>query len=222
MQDVTRTDGHDAASGYVAAHAGDRRMGCEDDTMKVPQHAAWRHVDAREGVEVVFIGEDGAGYRLEGHTVAVEDGQPWAVRYSVTVDTSWRTRTAAVQALTATGEHACSISADGSGHWLVDGMSAPALDGCLDVDLEASACTNTLAIHRLALVVGDASEAPAAYVRVGEPEVERLDQTYVRLPDAAGLQRYDYSAPSFDFAAVLSFDLAGLIVDYPGIATRIA
>ena len=91
------------------------------------------------------------------------------------------------------------------------------LDGLIDVDLEASACTNTLPIHRLPLPLGELTEAPAAYVRALDLSVARLDQTYRRLDG----RRYDYTSEA-DFRAVLEYDAAGLIVDYPGIAVRFA
>ncbi len=52
----------------------------------------------------------------------------------------------------------------------------------------------------------------------GGRRVERLDQTYRRLDD----RRYDYTSEGGDFRAVLDYDAAGLIVNYPGIAVRFA
>jgi len=46
--------------------------------------------------------------------------------------------------------------------------------------------------------------------------VTRLDQTYRRLDGG----RYDYTSEGGSFTAVLAYDDAGLIVDYPGIAVR--
>lgn len=60
-------------------------------------------------------------------------------------------------------------------------------------------------------------EAPAAYVRVADLAVERLEQRYTRRSSTL----YDYEAPVFDFACGLRYDRAGLVIDYPGIATRI-
>lgn len=65
----------------------------------------------------------------------------------------------------------------------MDGEYAPHLDGLLDVGLEASACTNTLPIHRLSLPRGEVTEAPAAYVRALDLSVTWLDQTYRPLDD---------------------------------------
>ena len=36
------------------------------------------------------------------------------------------------------------------------------LDGCIDVDLKSSCCTNTIPVHRLQLGVGQSADAPAA------------------------------------------------------------
>jgi hypothetical protein len=118
------------------------------------------------------------------------------------------------------GEHEVRLDTDASGHWRIDGVAAPHLDGCLDVDLESSACTNTLPVHRLRLGVGQRAESPAAYVRAPHLDVERLEQQYVRVDDN-GTQRYDYAAPAFDVECRLVYDDSGLVVDYPGIAARV-
>jgi hypothetical protein len=104
----------------------------------------------------------------------------------------------------------------------VNGSPAPNLEGCVDVDLESSAVTNALPVHRLELEVGRAAAAPAAFVRVLDLQVERLAQRYVRLEDDASHQRYHYAAPRFGVECQLTYDEFGLILDYPGIATRMA
>lgn len=169
----------------------------------------------------MFFQAEGAGHRLEGHTTAAEGGEAWAIRYAVAVDERWVTRSARVQSWTASGEHERTLASDGSGHWRVDGERVPRLDGCLDVDLECSACTNTLPIHRLALAVGEEAEAPAAYVRVHDLASDRLEQHYARIADTATSAGYDYRAPAFDFECRLAVDRAGLVLAYPGIATRV-
>ena len=179
----------------------------------LPAFAAWRFVDVVDGFEVVYT-QPG---RLRGHTSAVEDGQGYAVRYEITLDDRWRTREARVASDTVAGPREIVLRSDREGRWTVDGEPAAHLDGLIDVDLEASACTNTLPVHRLPLALGEVTEAPAAYVRARDLSVTRLEQTYRRLDD----RRYDYTSEG-DFQAVLEYDVAGLIVDYPGIAVRSA
>ena len=188
---------------------------------QLPPAAAWRHQDARDGFEAVFLETGDAGHRLRGSTSAVEDGEPWVVRYEIVLDDAWRTTTAHVSGRTRAAAHEVRLEADDSGRWRVDGVAAPHLDGCLDVDLESSSCTNTLPIHRLRLAVGQEAEAPAAYVRALGLEVERLEQRYARIEDDGTRQRFDYTAPVFDYEGRLVYDAAGLVLDYPGIAVRV-
>jgi hypothetical protein len=179
----------------------------------LPAFAAWRFVDAVDGFEVAYA-QPGS---LRGHTSAVEDGEAYAVRYEIALDDRWRTREARVASDTLAGPRETVLRSDGKGRWTVDGEPAPQLDGLIDVDIEASACTNTLPVHRLALSIGEVTAISAAYVRALDLSVVRLDQTYERLDD----RRYYYSSEG-DFTAVLTYDEFGLVLDYPGIATRFA
>ncbi len=188
--------------------------------LPVPATAAWRHVEARSGFEVAYFDVSSDGCDIRGTTTAVEDGRTWIVDYRIDVDATWKTRRARVEGRSAAGSMSTVLEADRSGRWLVDGVAAPHLDGCLDLDLESSAMTNTLPVHRLALPEGATAEAPAAYVRALDLSVERLDQTYARVTDENSHQHYDYAAPVFDFAARLVYDESGLVLDYPGIAAR--
>lgn len=178
----------------------------------VPAVAAWRHVGAREGFEVASFQQTADGWLVRGTTAAVEGTDAWAVRYEITVDQHWLTRSAHI--VTMSGE--ITVAHDGRGNWLVDDLPRPDLDGSLDVDLESSAMTNTFPVHRLSRQVGARQAAPAAYVRATTLEVQRLEQHYTPLDE----HRFHYEAPAFDFTAELSYDDTGLIIDYPGIARR--
>ncbi len=169
---------------------------------------------------MVYFRPVAEGWRIDGCTTAVEDGQTWVVDYEFVLDTTWTTRRARVSGRSAAGSRSASLEADGAGHWRIDGQPAAHLNDCLDVDLESSVMTNALPVHRLGLAVGDRAAAPAAYVRALGLAVERLEQSYLRTPDEGSQQRYDYTAPVFDFACRLAYDEAGLVLDYPGIATR--
>jgi Uncharacterized protein conserved in bacteria len=185
------------------------------DFDELPESASWVHEEARVGFENVFIRTTARGWRFSGHTAAVEDQRPWTVRYEIGVDARWRTRTAEIWIWSQAEATRISLRHDGSGHWKVNGADASHLDGCLDVDLESSACTNTLPVHRIGSATGP-HEAPAAYVRV-DGVVERLEQTYrgiprrvIRLPGAP--VRLRRSAP---------VRRHGLVLHYPGIARRV-
>ena len=187
-----------------------------------PMSAAWQHRDARAGFEVAFMHWDGAGCRVEGTTTAVEDGEAWIVRYSMGLDSEWRARSARVVGRSAGGMRQVGLEGDGAGRWWIDGREAPELDGCLDVDLESSALTNAFPVRRLGIETGGRAEAPAVYVRAADLAIERLEQRYARLDDGEHGQRYAYSAPRFAFECELSYDAHGLVLEYPGIAVRVA
>lgn len=160
------------------------------------------------------------GCRIEGCTTAVEDGETWVVDYEIEVNDAWVTRRARITGRSTSESRSTLLEADGTGCWRVDGEAAPHLDGCLDVDFESSAFTNALPVHRMRLRIGGRAAAPAAYVRALGLAVERLEQTYVRTSDEGTRQRFDYTAPAFEFACQLVYDESGLVLEYPGIATR--
>jgi uncharacterized protein len=188
----------------------------------LPWSAAWKHVEAREGFEVVFIQSQAEGFRFEGVTAAVESGEPWWVRYVIELSASWYTRRAVISVRSSQAVRAIVLETDGDGHWRIDGRRQPYLDGCPDVDLESSALTNTFPVHRLALGVGEGGDTPAAYVRAVDLSVERLDQHYHRLADGETGHRYAYRAPRFDADFVLPYDGSGLVTQYPGLAARVS
>jgi uncharacterized protein len=183
-----------------------------------PATACWLHREARSGFEVAYFRGQEDGWAVDGTTAAVEDTQTWIVTYSIRLDAGWVTRSARIMARTAAGLRETLLEVDQTGRWLVDGDPAPHLDGCRDVDLESSAMTNALPVHRLALAAGGQADAPAAYVRALDLSVERLEQTYRRIADEGARQRYDYAAPAFDFTSCLVYDESGLVLDYPGVA----
>jgi hypothetical protein len=190
------------------------------DFAPLPATAAWQHRDARAGFEVAYFQPVGDGCRVEGWTTAIEDGTTWAVEYVIDLDGTGATRGARIRSRSAAGFSSTVLEAEGPGRWLVDGVPAAHLDGCVDVDLESSAMTNALPVRRLGLAPGARAAAPAAYVRAVGLAVERLEQAYQRALDEAGRQRYDYAAPAFDFACRITYDESGLVLDYPGIAVR--
>jgi hypothetical protein len=73
--------------------------------VELPPSAAWRHEEARDGFESVFFTSQDSGYQLDGHTSAVENGEAWAVRYSIRLDERWSTRAARVRGQSRFGSH---------------------------------------------------------------------------------------------------------------------
>ena len=57
-----------------------RRGGAGSESV-LPPVAAWEHLTAREGFEILFIHRSADGHRFSGGTVAVQDGVSWRVDY---------------------------------------------------------------------------------------------------------------------------------------------
>lgn len=43
----------------------------------------------------------------------------------------------------------------------------------------------------------------------------------MRIADDGGRQRFSYTAPAFEFGCLLGYDEAGLVLEHPGIASRV-
>ncbi|MBF6618908.1 MAG: putative glycolipid-binding domain-containing protein [Patulibacter sp.] len=190
------------------------------DLERLPAVAGWQHVASRTGFEVLFYAPANDGHTLRGQTTAIEDGTAWAVGYRVDLDREWRTLRVEATTSTAAGEHRTELRRTPDDHWFVDGVLRPELTGCVDVDFESSAVTNTLPVHRLDFRRDEPRSAPAAFVRADDLRVERLGQEYALLDRNDDEIRFAYASSTFDVACTLIYDASGLIVDYPGIAER--
>jgi hypothetical protein len=188
---------------------------------ELPVSAAWRHQGVQEGFEVLFPSTEGELLRFEGHSTGVEEGEAWGVRYSILLDSSWHTRSARVVSRSVMGTRELQLERDEASRWFVNGAPAPHVDGCPDVDLEASAFTNAFPVQRLGLAPGESAPAPALYVRTPDLRVERLEQSYRRIEDDGPRSRYEYVSIEDGFEALLVFDEHGFALDYPGIAVRV-
>ena len=147
------------------------------------------------------------GFQLSGLILQAHQDDPYVVRYAIDVDDAWRTRAVQVQ-VENDGEHRIALVADGEGLWSRDGEQLPAVDRCLDVDLEWSPSTNTLPIRRLGLAFAQTTVVTAAWVRFPSLEVQRLEQSYERLDE----RRYRYR--SGRFTADLAVDDDGVVLQY--------
>jgi hypothetical protein len=107
-----------------------------------------------------------------------------------------------------------------------DGAPAdrPDLAGALDVDLELSPLFNTMPVLRHGLARGGAAvDFTMAWVSVPDLAVHRSPQRYAfdRVLDGGGaVVRFEALAGS-GFAADVTFDRDGLVLDYPDLAVRL-
>jgi uncharacterized protein len=178
---------------------GDDRLG---------QHILWHCADLASS-EHAWLLDEGEGHRLGGVVALTRDGDPCHITYEVAVDHHWLPLVATAMVTTPADVSRIALASDGDGRWMLDGMTAPLLDGCRDVDLGWTPATNTIPIRRLALELGETASISAAWVRFPELDVVASEQRYTRL----GNDRWRYRSGEYDFE-LRTDDLTGLVLSY--------
>jgi uncharacterized protein len=181
------------------------------------QALTWRRLES-PGAEHFELWESAAGPLLTGTVVLESEGLPLLVRYTVACDPDWHTREARLSVRQGGTRRALVLQVDAHQRWWRDGRELPELRGCVDVDLSVTPATNTLPIRRLDLAVGQGRDATAAWVRLPDLSLERLDQRYTRLSTT----RYRYESGGGAFSAELDTDPLGLVTLYPDGWERVA
>jgi hypothetical protein len=150
---------------------------------------------------------------------ATREVEPSRVRYLVTCDPQWRVREVTVEVERPFGmPDALRLRSDGEGTWRTGkGEPLPHLDGCIDIDLSCSPFTNTLPIRRLGLQPGQVEDIRVTYIHVPSLQVEPWNQRYTGISERS----VRYESVDSDFRRELEIDLDGLVVDYPGLFTRV-
>ncbi|HSF84435.1 MAG TPA: putative glycolipid-binding domain-containing protein [Acidimicrobiia bacterium] len=175
----------------------------------------WQPHD-RPGAERAVIEPTIDGFRVAGTVLLVIDELPHEIRYSVLTDHRWRTRTVGAHVQGAATDRRLALHADGEGAWSVTDEPVVDLFGAIDADLSWTPATNTIAIRRLALEVGETAEVRVAHVAFPEHEVRRVTQHYTRVSD----HRYVYRSPTAEVE--LTVDASGIVTHYPGGWTAVA
>jgi uncharacterized protein len=102
------------------------------------------------------------------------------------------------------------------------GGDPAAFAGALDCDLGLSPLTNLMPVLRLGLISGDDPvELTMAWVSVPDLSVRADGQRYGFVSADHDHRVIRYEATDGDFAANITLDPDGLVIDYPGIARRL-
>ncbi|MFE6171075.1 putative glycolipid-binding domain-containing protein [Streptomyces sp. NPDC056464] len=173
-------------------------------------------VPGSKGIETAWTELGGDALRGRGRAVGT-DPEPYWISYELDTVDGFVTRRLHVTAECADGVRTLDLRHDGAGRWTVNGEHLPEADGALDCDLGLCPLTNTMPVlrHGLHRAPGE-REFLMAWVSVPELAVVASRQTYTHL--GAGRVRF----VSGDFRSDIEFDDDGFVVDYPGLAGRIA
>ena len=150
-------------------------------------------------------------WRLEGTAVMLHEGRNCRLSYVIECDEHWRTRTAVVSGWVGDQILNLQLAVDPLRRWQVNEVDKPAVEGCIDLDLNFSPSTNLLPIRRLNLQVGERAELKAAWLRFPSFELQPLPQTYERLSEF----KYRFSSHGGNFVAELTVNRMGFVTSYP-------
>jgi hypothetical protein len=185
----------------------------------------WQGADGRamESARVLF---GGGGLRALGRSVRAVPGEPaFTASYRLVVNDEGVLARLAVTTATAERERTLTLNRTEDGYWMLDngsGSGRQEFDGALDVDLAYSPLFNALPIRRLGLQreAGD-HQLPMVFVSLPTLEVRPDTQRYRTVTPLDGDGRAVVNFESTRFSSDLVVDTDGVVLDYPGLATRL-
>ncbi|HZW03676.1 MAG TPA: putative glycolipid-binding domain-containing protein [Anaerolineaceae bacterium] len=172
----------------------------------------WRD-EAAQLTEYCAFRQAEEGLHLEGVVLAAVNETPLRITYRVACDREGLTRSAVVEVTGGPDARHIELAADAARVWRLDGRELPDCCGLADVDLGFSPSTNSLAIRRLRLAVGESRALAATWVRFPEFDVVVFPQRYTRL----ALDRYRFESGLDEFQAELIVDEQGIVRQYGGL-----
>jgi uncharacterized protein len=176
----------------------------------------WRRLDV-EGSDrcrlVSTTAGDETGHLIEGEAWSEEGGVRLHWSYAVTCAPDWSTLSARVEGRAGDRPVMFVVARKEEGGWYLDGARLDFADDLLDVDLGFTPATNTNAIRRLNLAVGERVETTALWFDTEDFTFKRLMQVYHRV----GRDAYDYASPAHGFHARLRVNALGQVIDYPAL-----
>ena len=184
------------------------------------RNIVWSRLD-EPGMEHLHLLEEQHGFTANGLILAVKENIPYRIRYTIHCDISWHVREVRVEIL---DSHVPQIhlKTDGKGHWksgTEERMTA--LDGCIDVDISATPFTNTVAIQRLGLAVGEVAEITVAYINMPTMQVTVVKQRYTYIESNDDGEHYQYAGYPSGYQAELVVDRDKLVIAYPDLFMRV-
>jgi len=109
------------------------------------------------------------------------------------------------------------LATDGRGRWgEMRGSERRELDGCVDIDIAGSPFTNSIAIHRLQLQIGESADVLVMSIDIETLAIERVLQRYTRTDQS----KWRYPSLALGAAVDVDVDEHGLVIDEPGSFVR--
>lgn len=147
-----------------------------------------------------------AGTAVFGHL-----GQVANLSYSLICDEQWASTLATITGWIGPKDFHMTIERDRDKHWCVDGEKIHVPSGLQDIDLGFTPASNTIAIRRLSLSVGEQAKTVALWLDTDDWTVKPLRQRYRCIENNV----FGYSSPQHDYHATITVNDFGVVTDYP-------
>ena len=170
----------------------------------------WRRIGT-EGMDACSFDLSEDGCTISGSALYLERIEPAKFEYSVTCNSEWSSQAAQVSGWIGSERREFLVSRNAAGAWFANGEEIEGVHGLLDIDLGFTPATNTNAIRRLALAVGEEAETTALWLDTEDWCFKPLTQVYRRTSET----ELSYRSPSHDYAATLLTDHFGIVRQYP-------
>ncbi len=196
---------------------------------------AWAKADP-PGAEFAVIELESRRLRASGVAIG-SDPEPYRLSFELRTRGEYITDRAAVETQGAGWTRQLEIQRSPAGVWSASSQSAGKLElpeaggdptelgDALDLDLGLSPVFNTMPVLRHDLHNGGSAEDfLMVWISVPDLSIHASPQRYTfleRRSDEQRLVRFEAVGEGEDFVADVQFDSDGLVVDYPGIASRI-
>ena len=179
------------------------------------------NVTASGGYETAWAEVADAVLRARGRAVGTVP-EPYWVSYELDTSDGFVTRRLRVTVETAQRTRSLDLRHDGRGGWTADGERLSGFEDAVDCDLGLCPLTNSMPVLRHGLHRGPGERRfLMAWVSVPALTVRPSWQTYTHLGASGhGGARVRYASGSF--SSDVEFDADGYVVDYPGLAARLA
>jgi hypothetical protein len=173
---------------------------------------------------------------VEGRLTAVgtaigADPLPYRLSYSLITGENYETHLLRVRTTGAGWQRTLDLRRDDDGTWRSEAASEGDLDapypggdvsgftGQFDCDLGLSPMTNTPPVLRNGLLGGGELEIAPPWVSVPDLSIHASPQRYTHVRRAGGVSVVRFESEGF--AADITFDSDGLVIDYPGIGRAV-
>jgi len=172
----------------------------------------WRRLDS-PGHDACRFESRESGWELDGTAVFLHNGAPARLSYHIECDPAWRTREGSVRGFVGPQAVDVKIQRAEDGTWILNGRTAPGVDGHIHLDYGFTPATNFQQLRQLALTQGQAADLPVAWLEFPPGDLQVLPQRYERRTETT----YWYEAHTVGYAALLEVTSMGFIRSYPGL-----